>query len=143
MKNYLAVAILAMSSTVYATDMVLPVRGVVDGDTIQTVLELPCPLCYASIRILGIDTPESNFLAKCSAEQVKGTAAKEFLKEYVGDATTMIVRNIKWDKYGGRINANVDINGVDIGKLMIEKGYARPYRGIGPKSDWCVDQKDK
>ena len=32
---------------------------------------------------------------------------------------------------------------IAVGKLMIEKGYARPYKGIGPKSNWCVDKKDK
>lgn len=137
MKKYLIVALLCINGYANALDMVLPIRGVTDGDTIRTELELPCPLCNVSVRILGIDTPESNFLAKCPAEQAKGVAAKKFLTSFVSTADKMVVKNIKWDKYGGRIDGEVTINGVDIGAMMISNGYARAYSGIGSKSDWC------
>lgn len=138
MKKYiLTTLLLATLTTAHALDMVMPIRGIADGDTIKTTLEIPCPLCNISVRILGIDTPESNHLAKCPAEQAKGIAAKKFLDEFISTAETMIVRNIKWDKYGGRINGVVEIKGVNIGAMMISNGYARVYTGMGPKSDWC------
>lgn len=137
MKKYLIVALLCINGYANALDMVLPIRGVTDGDTIRTELDLPCPLCNVSVRILGIDTPESNFLAKCPAEQAKGIAAKKFLASFVSTADRMVVKNIKWDKYGGRIDGEVTINGVDVGAMMISNGYARAYSGIGSKSDWC------
>lgn len=120
-----------------ATDMSLPIRSVSDGDTIGTTLKLPCPLCQASVRINGIDTPESNFLAKCPKERALGIEAKKFLTGYLQGKTTMVVRDVRWDKYGGRILGIVFVDGVNIGDLMIQKGYAKPYFG-GTKPDWCV-----
>lgn len=120
-----------------AADMVLPFRSVSDGDTIATNLKLPCPLCNASVRILGIDTPESNYLAKCPAEKAKGLAAKAFLQRLFENQESFVARNVRWDKYGGRILAYVEVNGQDVGELMIKNGFARPYFGQGPKPDWC------
>ncbi len=49
---------------------------------------------------------------------------------------------VQHDKYGGRLNATVTLtiagNKVDLGKSLIEAGYARPYFGEGPKPDWCA-----
>ena len=63
--------------------------------------------------------------------------AKAYLIKITAGQTEMTARNIKWDKYGGRIDAAVEINGVDVGADMISKGFAKPYTGAGPKSDWC------
>src|SRR5690606_34608940 len=122
----------------FATDMTLPIRGVVDGDTLRSTVKLPCPLCSVSVRIRGIDTPESNYLAKCLAEKEKAVAAKAFILTLIGTSQTMLAKNVKWDKYGGRIDAIVEINGVDVGKEMIAKGFAKPYSGTGDKPDWCI-----
>lgn len=139
MKLFLATLALAiLPFSVGATDLEMPIKKVIDGDTISSELNLPCPLCLASVRILGIDTPESNFLAKCPKEKALGLEAKAVVKKLVGDNKKMTVRNVKWDKYGGRINGYVEVNGVDIGKTLIERGLARPYTGIGPKSNWCI-----
>jgi endonuclease YncB( thermonuclease family) len=138
MKNILtALTLSCLVTFAYSADMTLPIRGVADGDTIRSTLSLPCPLCNVSIRIRGIDTPESNHLAKCPAEKLKGIAAKDFLKTVLANEPTMLAKNVKWDKYGGRIDAEVVVNGMDIGKLMITKGLAKPYTGQGPKSNWC------
>lgn len=138
MKNILlALAILSTPALSTATEMVMPIRGIADGDTIRSLVDLPCPLCAVSIRIRGIDTPESNHLAKCPAEKAKGLKAKEELKAMLANQPKMLAKDIKWDKYGGRIDAVVIVNGVDIGQKMIEKGLARPYTGQGAKSNWC------
>lgn len=126
-----------MSSFAHAADYVMPIISVIDGDTIKSNVKLPCPLCKVSVRILGIDTPESNYLAKCAAEKEKGLEAKEFTKSLAEGQSTMIISGYKWDKYGGRIDAHVTINGVDVGQALIDKGLAKPYTGIGPKPDWC------
>lgn len=117
--------------------MLLPIRGIADGDTIKTTLKLPCPLCYASVRILGIDTPESNYLAKCPAEKEKGLAAKAFVTKMAEGQTMFMARSVRWDKYGGRIDAYVEIDGVNVGDALIAAGLAKPYDGTGPKPDWC------
>jgi len=137
MKQILFSVLLTLSASTFAADMVLPIRGVADGDTIRTILKLPCPLCSASVRIRGIDTPESTYLAKCPAEKAKGLEAKAFLINLTSGQESMMARNIKWDKYGGRIDAIVEIAGKDIGQQMIDKGLAKPYTGSGPKPNWC------
>ena len=137
MNKILAAVLLLVSSTSYSADMTMGIRRVVDGDTISSVIDLPCPLCLVSVRIIGIDTPESTHSAKCEKERLLGIAAKEFTKSLAGNAKTMLVRDIKWDKYGGRINGRVEINNVDIGYTLIKQGLARPYTGQGPKSNWC------
>lgn len=137
MNKFLIAGLLAVSSSCFAADMVLPIRGVSDGDTIRTTLKLPCPLCNVSVRILGIDTPESTYLAKCPAEQIKGLEAKAFVTAMAAGQETMVARGVKWDKYGGRINAYIEINGVSVGQALIDMGLAKPYTGVGPKPDWC------
>lgn len=115
----------------------MPIHGVADGDTIKSTLKLPCPLCNVSVRILDIDTPESTYLAKCAKEKALGIEAKVFLTKQIEGKETMMARSIKWDKYGGRINAHIEIDGVNIGDLMISRGYAQRYTGTGSKPDWC------
>jgi micrococcal nuclease len=132
-----AIVLSALTLTSFAAEMVLPIRGVADGDTIKTTLKLPCPLCNVSVRVLGIDTPESTHLAKCPAEKARGLAAKEFVTNLAQGQETMIIKSFKWDKYGGRIDAYVEINGVNVGEKLIANGFAKPYTGEGPKPDWC------
>jgi endonuclease YncB( thermonuclease family) len=138
MKNILISLLLSLASvSAFSADMIMPIRGVADGDTIRSSLKLPCPLCNVSVRILDIDTPESTYLAKCDKEKALGLEAKRFLTKLVVGKETMMARSIKWDKYGGRINAHVELDGVNVGDLMITLGYAKRYTGVGPKPNWC------
>lgn len=138
MKNIFIAVILSTASLVaYSANFVMPIVSVTDGDTIRSSVKLPCPLCNVSVRILGIDTPESTNLAQCPAEKAKGLEAKAFLKAFAAPYDTMTVSDYKWDKYGGRIDAVVIINNINVGQLLIEKGFAKPYTGSGPKPNWC------
>lgn len=132
-------AIISNAEAGTAPTWTVPIVGGIDGDTIATTVPLMCPLCKASVRIRGIDTPESTALAKCELEKTRGKAAKVFTAELIGQNKTMILKDFKWDKYGGRIDANVTINGVDVAQTLISKGYAKPYTGRGPKPDWCSE----
>ena len=115
MSKTFAILLLSFSSlSVSAADMIMPIRGIADGDTIKSTLKLPCPLCNVSVRILGIDTPESTYLAKCEKEKTLGLEAKAFLTVLTSGKETMMARSIKWDKYGGRIDAYVEIDGINI-----------------------------
>lgn len=115
---------------------------VIDGDTIKIILsplkDYP-PLDNVSIRILGIDTPEHDWRAKCLLEKELGLKAKQHVIDLIGNAKRIKVTNYKWDKYGGRIDGNVSINSIDIGQSLIDNNLARPYTGKGPKSNWCFN----
>jgi endonuclease YncB( thermonuclease family) len=136
MNKYVISALLMVTSSCYAADMTLPIKGTIDGDTIATQLALPCPLCKASVRIRGIDTPEKGSRAKCTKEADLAALASGLTKQLIGTATEMTVTDIKWDKYGGRIDGFVFINGHSVGDELIKAGVAVRYDGKKKKS-WC------
>lgn len=138
-KFVLALTLCVASLVASANELLLPIRGVTDGDTIKTVLTLPCPLCEASVRINGIDTPESTKrFALCEKERLLGIQATEFVKQLVAQHTLMVVTDTEWDKYGGRLLGTVYVNGINVGQALIDAGLAKPYFGSGPKPDWCL-----
>jgi len=108
------------------------VENVVDGDTIDVLIDLGFDILFASrVRLAGIDTPESRTSDK--AEKVLGLEAKEYLKKALKDAKSVVIKTEKMDsseKYG-RILGWVYINGdtVSLNDMMINDGYAWGYLG--------------
>jgi len=119
-----------------ASEMQVPIRYVTDGDTIAGTFQLPYPLSNISIRIYGIDTPEKGSLAKCPKEAELANQASALTKKLVGDTKVMTVQNFKYDKYGGRVDGVVIVNGINIGDELIKANLAYPYFG-GAKRSWC------
>ena len=108
------------------------VDNVVDGDTIDVVIDLGFDILFKSrVRLAGIDTPESRTSDK--AEKVLGLEAKEYLKKHIKAAKTVTIRTEKMDsseKYG-RILGWVYLDGESesINNKMIKDGYAWGYLG--------------
>ena len=108
------------------------VKNVVDGDTIDVVIDLGFDILFASrVRLAGIDTPESRTTDK--AEKALGIEAKEYLKKQLKDSKSVIIRTEKMDsseKYG-RILGWVYVNGdsESLNNKMINDGYAWGYLG--------------
>lgn len=114
----------------------IQVTGVIDGDTLRAeMVGAPSPLNSVSIRILGIDTPEIK--GRCFAEKEKARAAKSFLSKKLSSTRAVTFGTLDWDKYGGRILANVYFDGQDVGQMMIDAGFAVVYRGEKKNSQWC------
>ncbi len=135
MKKLAIALLLFVSLPVNAESFDVPMRYVYDGDSIMISLpQLPIPLNNASVRINGIDAPEIK--GKCASEIEQAKKAKEFMKTLIGDAKTLTLTNFKWDKYGGRVNATVIVNGKDIASEMIAAGHVRSYTG-GRRAGWC------
>ena len=106
-----------------------------DGDTCYVVAKtLPESLRNMSIRILGIDTPEIR--ADCPEEKDLALQGRAFANDMFKNADNIEFRNLKWDKYGGRILADVYIDGMSYKHQIIEAGLAREYYG-GKKLGWC------
>ena len=126
----------SLYSVAHSADLIMPVKGVYDGDTFYSDLcALPKPLSEVSIRIVGIDTPEIR--TTCASEKVLGYAAKAKLQELFEGQNVVVVKDVEWDKYGGRIDGRVFLeDGTDIAAKMIESGLARPYEG-GTREPWC------
>ena len=108
------------------------VKNVVDGDTIDVIIDLGFDILFASrVRLAGIDTPESRTTDK--AEKALGIEAKEYLKKQLKDAKSVVIRTEKMDsseKYG-RILGWVYVNGESesVNNKMINDGYAWGYLG--------------
>ena len=108
------------------------VKNVVDGDTIDVIIDLGFDILFASrVRLAGIDTPESRTTDK--VEKALGLEAKEYLKKNLKDAKSVVIRTEKMDsseKYG-RILGWVYINGESesVNNKMINDGYAWGYLG--------------
>ena len=108
------------------------VKNVVDGDTIDVIIDLVFDILFASrVRLAGIDTPESRTTDK--VEKALGLEAKEYLKKNLKDAKSVVIRTEKMDsseKYG-RILGWVYINGESesVNNKMINDGYAWGYLG--------------
>ena len=108
------------------------VENVVDGDTIDVLIDLGFDILFQSrVRLAGIDTPESR--TKDLKEKALGLESKEYLKKALKDAKSVVIKTEKMDsseKYG-RILGWVYINGdtVSINDVMINDGYAWGYLG--------------
>lgn len=108
------------------------VKNVVDGDTIDVVIDLGFNVLFEQrVRLAGIDTPESRTSDK--AEKALGLEAKEYLKKHIKAAKNIVIRTEKMDsseKYG-RILGWVYLDGSSesINNKMIADGYAWGYLG--------------
>jgi micrococcal nuclease len=108
------------------------VEGVVDGDTIDVLIDLGFDILFASrVRLAGIDTPESR--TKDLAEKKLGLEAKEYLKYKLKDSKSVKIKTEKMDsseKYGRILGwLFVDDQTVSINEQMIADGYAWGYLG--------------
>lgn len=111
-----------------------------DGDTFEiAVPNNPFPNLSWSVRVLGIDTPEKGYLAKCSREKDRALKASAMAADLIDKSGKQVtLKKVKWDKYGGRIDAEVYLSdGSNFGQHLIDAGLAKPYNGNGPKPNWC------
>lgn len=113
------------------------VVGIKDGDTIAVEIPgLPVTLNPVAIRLRGVDTPESGGRAKCAAERDLARRATGFTKLAIMRGRRIEFAMPDWDKYGGRIDAEIWIDGVSLADQLIAAGLARAYDG-GKRGGWC------
>jgi micrococcal nuclease len=108
------------------------VENVVDGDTIDVLIDLGFDILFQSrVRLAGIDTPESR--TKDLKEKALGLESKEYLKKHLKDAKSVVIKTEKMnssEKFGrilGWLYVNEDTESVN--DKMINDGYAWGYMG--------------
>lgn len=115
------------------------VENVVDGDTIDVLIDLGFDILFQSrVRLAGIDTPESR--TRDLKEKALGLESKEYLKKHLKDAKSVIIKTEKMnssEKFG-RILGWVYVNGdtESINDKMINDGYAWGYMGDAKVKDF-------
>ena len=101
---------------------------VIDGDTIKVELDGRAQ----TVRLLGIDTPESRrpqTPVECGSKKAAATLRRLLLDRDVTLRSDPSQDAI--DKFG-RVLAYVDVDGRDAGEAMVASGWAKPYvyRGV-------------
>ena len=89
-----------------------------------------------SVRVLGIDTPEIR--GDCDKEKALAKQGRVVANREFRAAKLIEFRDLKWDKYGGRVLSNVYLDGELYAQKLIDSGLARAYDG-GTKKGWCDD----
>ena len=117
------------------------VLKVIDGDSFKARTKIWLDhLVETNIRVRGIDTPETR-RAKCKSEKSRGKAAKKKLAALL--AKGVILHNVEYDKYGGRVVADVytaDFKNISL--LMIDTQHAKFYDGRGPRPKLVLNPAD-
>jgi micrococcal nuclease len=108
------------------------VTKVVDGDTIDVVIDLGFDISFTSrVRLAGIDTPESR--TRDLTEKALGLESKKYLADRIKAAKNVVIRTekINSSEKFGRILGWLYLDGESnsINHEMIEKGYAWGYLG--------------
>jgi micrococcal nuclease len=120
------------------------VENVVDGDTIDVLIDLGFDILFQSrVRLAGIDTPESR--TKDLKEKALGLESKEYLKKHLKDAKSVVIKTEKMnstEKFG-RILGWIYVNGdtESLNDKMINDGYAWGYMGDAKVKDFVALEK--
>jgi len=132
----LAVAVFSVTSFLYPGPYLADLVRVIDGDSLfANVYVWPGTFVTVNVRLDGINAPEIRTRSKC--EKAAGLKAKRFLEEEIG-GKYLTLKSVRRGKYAGRVLADVYAGQTNLGKLMLEKGLARPYSS-GRRQPWCSD----
>lgn len=112
------------------------VEYIFDGDTFAADVILDEDIKVATrIRLINVDTPEIH--GECDYEVDMANKAKERLTELLPIGSVVELKEIKDDKYLGRIDARVfTADNEDVGEILIKEKLGRRYSG-GKRLPWC------
>lgn len=136
MKKFISFVVLCFCCQIC---LATPVRVtyIIDGDTFvgDILLADKTEVMSVKVRLRNVDTPELH--GDCESEIKRANYAKQRLGELIPVGSTVEIKNVKNDKYAGRIDANVyDSANRDIGQVLIKEKVGRAYSG-GKRKSWC------
>ena len=117
------------------------VLRIVDGDTITVSARIWLgQRIETQVRLAGVDAPELR--GRCARERDLAVRARDFAEARL-NGRTVLLRDIRFGKYAGRVVARVelaagdDFAGDDFAGDLIAAGLARAYGG-GARNSWCA-----
>lgn len=116
-----------------------------DGDTFWARIYVwPAQSVAIKVRLMGVDTPETRSgpqrrVPKC--EKALAAKARIFTDTFLSQAGPggIILKQVKPDKYGDRVDALVYVGGRSLTDALIKAGHGRLYDG-GSRGAWCKDK---
>lgn len=123
-----------MDDTISDRIVISRVDSIIDGDSFtMSVHGWPKIIGHKiCVRVARIDCPEVR--GKTAKERSLAQSARQFLKTTLAAARVISIHHLQRDKYF-RILADVEIDGFDLGVMMIQAGLARRYSG-GKRLPW-------
>ena len=110
------------------------VERIVDGDTVDVRAHIWLGQSLTvRVRIDGVDAPETR--SDCADERRLAAAARDYLARRLLNKEIRLVR-VVYDKFGGRVRAEISDAEGDIARALIAQGLARPYHGER-RQPWC------
>ena len=137
-RGLLGIALLLATAPAGGGDYTWPVVRVMDGDTVavDASADFPPELADLKVRLRGVDTPEKGGRAKCESERAAGQAATAYTKAAIAGASSVVTRDPAWGKWGGRVVADLVVDGRSLPALLIDDGHGRAY-DEGRRGSWC------
>ena len=123
------------AAEVFPGPVVAEVIDVIDGDSLRLRVRIWIDQeLTVVLRLSGIDAPELR--SRCATEQRAAEKARA-LTTFLVTGQTVIVTNLRHDKYGGRVLGEVRLSdGRDLAETLVNANLARSYDG-GPRQGWC------
>ena len=107
---------------------------IIDGDTVRHQL-------YGAIRLTGYNTPEIH--GKCPDESRLAIRAKVRLQQLAKEPSAELILSGKFCAWGRRCGI-IQVNGKNVGEVLIAEGLAERYECKGNKCpkrrNWCQPQ---
>jgi endonuclease YncB( thermonuclease family) len=104
------------------------VVSVHDGDTIKVDLDQGLDEWHhrLNVRFMGCNAAELGTAG--------GDAAAVNLKALLPPGTQVVLRSVAWDKFGGRVDADViEVDGSDLIQQLITEQWLIPWDGTGTR----------
>lgn len=126
----------ALSGQAYGNAFISEVISIYDGDTFRANIQSFQPIVGRNIgiRINGIDTPEIR--GQCLKEKMLAEKARQLTVKTLNGARLIELKNMQRGKYF-RIVADVFVDGVNLGNLLVRSGLAVLYDGGKKVKNWC------
>lgn len=115
------------------------ILSVYDADTFyiripECAESMPILCSKVGVRVGGVDAPEMR--GKCEAEKQAATKARDVVVGLLGNAHSIVLHNLQHEKFG-RLLADVEVDGLDLGKILLANGLVREYHGAA-RQGWCT-----
>lgn len=111
------------------------VTEVHDGDTIRANIDLGCGI-WNHGGAKTVDGMAIRFVG-CNAAELGtpgGDAAAANLQALLPAGTPVVLRSLAWDKYGGRMDADVlEVDGTDLIQQLIAEQWLAVWDGTGER----------